>query len=147
MKITLSLLTITLLTGCASTRQEPAPRPHAPQGTGFLEKGPTVAMDTKPPKNTTLQMLDEKIKENAQLKGRIETTNAARAEAERRAAEAEAAAGRHTARIAELELLLARQAEENKGLMDELLKARITRLRMERQLLQGRLADLADEKK
>ena len=72
---------------------------------------------------------------------------AARAEAERRTSESEAAAGRQSRRIEELERLLAHQAEENRDLLDELLKARIMRLRMERQMLQTKLADLADEKK
>ena len=149
MRSTSGLLAIALLTAaCGSTpRQQPKPGPSIAEGTGFLQKGPTVAIDTKPPKNTTLQKLEEKLKENAQLKGRLEAAERGRTDAERRASEADLASGRHTTRIQELERLLSRQAKENRGLMDELLKARITRLRMERQLLQGRLADLADEKK
>ena len=86
-------------------------------------------------------------KENAQLKTRLEAAEKGRVAAEHRSAEAETAAGRQTQRITELEKLLARQAEENKDLLDELLKARITRLRMERQMLQTKLADLADDKR
>ena len=93
MKITSGLLAIALLTAaCGSTpRQQPKPGPSIAEGTGFLQKGPTVAIDTKPPKNTTLQKLEEKLKENAQLKGRLEAAERGRTDAERRASEADLA--------------------------------------------------------
>ena len=134
------------LAGCGSAPVEQPDQSHAARGTGYLEGGPTVAIDSKPMKNTTLEMLDTRIKENARLKARIETAAAARAEAEGRASQAAETSAAQSRRVDELERLLARQAEENRELMDELLKARIMRLRMERELLQSKLADLAAEK-
>lgn len=141
------LIVMSLVAGCSSTPVDPEKRPLRAEGTGYLQNGPTVGIDSKPPTNTTLTMLNEKLKENAQLKTRLETAETARAAAERRSSEAEAQTGEYSRRIDDLERLLARQAEENKDLLDQLLKARITRLRMERQMLQTKLADLADEKK
>ncbi|NRA94605.1 MAG: hypothetical protein HRU14_00195 [Planctomycetes bacterium] len=147
MRLLAVMIVASLVVGCSSTAVDPPKRPLRAEGTGYLEDGPTVGIDSKPPKNTTLRMLDEKIKENTRLKTRLEAAEGARAEAERRTSESEAAAGRQSRRIEELERLLAHQAEENRDLLDELLKARIMRLRMERQMLQTKLADLADEKK
>lgn len=147
MRLLAVMIVTSLLIGCSSTAVDPPKRPLRAVGTGYLEGGPTVGIDSNPPKNTTLLMLDERIKENTQLKSRLEAAESARAEAERRTTESEAAAGQQSRRIEDLERLLARQAEENRDLLDELLKARIMRLRMERQMLQAKLADLADEKK
>lgn len=147
MRLLSIMIVATLLVGCSSTPVEAPKRALRAEGTGYLEGGPTVGIDSTPAKNTTLQLLDDRIKENTRLKTRLEAAETARAEAEKRTAESESAAGQHSRRIEELERLLSHQAEENRDLLDELLKTRITRLRMERQMLQAKLADLADEKK
>jgi len=149
MRITPFIITVAIiggLSGCGSTPVGTPDQTHAAHGTGYLKDGPTVTMDSSPPKNTTLEMLDAKIREHALLKARIESAAAAQAKAEKRAAQAEESAGVQLRRVEELERLLAMQAEDNRGLMDELLKARIMRLRVEREMLKTRLADLASEK-
>jgi len=135
------------LVACGHVPPKAPVDPEVAQGTGYLEGGPTVKIDTTPANRTTLELLDQKILEAAKLKQELEAARRSEAEATSRTAAAEMVQADLATRLSELEKLLASQGEENKNLMDELLKARIARLRIERQMIQGRIADLVDEKK
>ncbi|MAG56843.1 MAG: hypothetical protein CMJ83_11170 [Planctomycetes bacterium] len=144
---TILIAGVTLLAACSHTETTRNQNDPSARGTGYLEDGPTVKIDSAPSGRTTLQELDQLSREATLLKQKLRDAEQARQEADARAQTADIAQGDLARRNQELEELLGRQAEENKDLMDQLLKARLAKLRMERQMIQSRIADLVDDGK
>jgi TolA-binding protein len=144
-----AMLAVAVLSGCATTSR--APEDSDPvttaEGSGYLKEGPVVKLDAEPPQNTTLQQLEQRIREVSDLRARIDEAEQARSDAERRARESETSSVHLSARVSELERLLAAQGEDHRAVMDELIKTRLAKLRLERQMLQSHLAGLAAEEK
>lgn len=133
--------------GCSSSPEtEEGPQAKA-RGTGYLEKGPTVVLDEPPPSasNTTLQLLDQRVRENARLKAKIKAIQGDLKGAEERAAEAEGRLNNHGEESKELRGLLERALSQQKDLTDQLLAARIARLKVEQEMLRLKLADQVQE--
>lgn len=114
-------------------------------GTDYLKGGPTVGLaDTaQSGQPTTLQLLDEKTRENSTLKARVAELELNLAAAEARALSADELSKRNDAELLQLRGLLERSVTEQKALTDEVVKARIARLKIEQDMLKLKLAELA----
>lgn len=134
---------------CASS-PEPDPLPLGANlgdvhGTDYLKEGPTVGLsDTaRGSQPTTLQLLDEKARENSVLKARVTELEKALADAEARTTAAQQLAQRNDVELLQLRALLEKSVTEQRALTEEVVKARIARLRLEQDLLKLKLAELA----
>lgn len=143
------LLPLCLLVACSSgPSTEPLPAGASlgdVRGSDYLASGPTVglsdtAQSTQP---TTLQLLEEKARENGVLKARVLELEKSLTDAETRRTNAETAAKAHDEELAQLRALLERSVTEQKTLTDEVVKARIARLRLEQDVLKLKLAEVA----
>ncbi|MSR75863.1 MAG: hypothetical protein EXS14_10390 [Planctomycetes bacterium] len=114
-------------------------------GTDYLKDGPTVGLaDTaRSSQPTTLQLLDEKARENGTLKTRLADMEKSLAESEARATAADALSKLNDAELMQLRALLERSVTEQKALTEEVVKARIARLKLEQDMLRLKLAELA----
>jgi hypothetical protein len=115
------------------------------RGSDYLASGPTVGLsDTaQSSQPTTLQLLEEKARENGVLKSRVQDLEKSLADAEARRTQAEAAAKAHDEELLQLRSLLERSVAEQKTLTEEVVLARIARLRLEQDVLKLKLAELA----
>lgn len=139
-------LGLALAGGCASVAGPQAKTPR--EGPGYLDQGPAVSLDATPPAAASaLQLLDERVKENAQLRARVEELETAARAAEARAQGAEKAAAQRNQEVEQIKSLLERSTSENREMTDEVLKSRIARLRVEQEMLRLKLADLVRESK
>lgn len=114
-------------------------------GTDYLKEGPTVGISdaARATQPTTLQLLDEKSRENSTLKARVAELEKAVIDAETRATAAQELSKCNDAELLQLRTLLERSVTEQKALTEEVVKARIARLKLEQEMLRLKLADLA----
>jgi hypothetical protein len=135
------------LTACGTAGRELArdPKPDA----GYLKDGPAVTLDAAAEQGTpsTLQLLDERTKENALLKTQIEELEKAARAADARAQAAEKETQSRATEAEQLKSFLEKAMAEQRELTGEILKSRIARLKVEQEMLRLKLADLVREPK
>lgn len=143
-----------LVTGCASvppSEPEPVatsrPQPKIPEGSAYLGDGPTVGLEgaAAPRRKTTLQLLEERDQEITRLNEQLKELEKSMemASARERAATHEAA--QSTGEFHRLRDMLEISLSEQKDLTENLLAARIARLRSEQEMIRLKLADLAKD--
>lgn len=151
---TITLVSLALLAGCSTqmpgpTVEDPAqPVEIGARGDRYLRGGPTTKVDIMAEAQaqtevTTLQLLEEKSLEVQRLREESKQWQAKAAAAEAQLATSQGSSARRDEEVDRLRKLLANALADQKELSESLLSARIECLQLKKQLIKGKLADLA----